>query len=841
MADSHGLQSPEVVLEKYTISREKPSIGFEIGSNVIVQLCAPSDVDNGRERDSSNVHTKVIMDHKGDIQYLRGGILTSNGPIIGFRSIHESVGESLNLINLQTKQRHRFKDFPFRTIDLAFAHHHKFLAVLNADLSLYIFEVFDNCESKKYLSINNWPVYQFHGNDDQPHLSWCPYIQGDDDEEETSHVVSVYVGRQLYIVDIGVLKDAGLGDDIDFEDAIKEEKGLYTHTFNNHSDNKAFRISAVCISPDSTAVAIAKTDGPVQFFTFNEENNTLKDAHCFEPRGFAKNGFIDDLIFLDDLSPDRNCLPFWRSCVVVSDNGHKVALYECQTWRCLGRIRFETTRAINKFISVRDPSSNFIHLLDVDGMNVYTIEIMYPFQAGEQPRFVGITQTSFCHPIFSISAISSNTFENADDSSDDLFNNDSNEDEEDDESATSEPGETRMKHSKSKRYFVAMGKRSMVELQMTLKQYIPSPVSTQTTEKELSPSVYVDTTQDQLASVSELQGLLMRKTEPTASDLSVETINKKLDDVMAALVRIETERKETNDRMVQQIISALDENIRMREGYMLNRIEQLCENGRLDTIAALRSGISNLNEQIETTARTNSVETAEYISQRVGSSARNALTDCIIPSFERSCEVLFERLNEHFRHGINEYLTTTSQVIQGTAMATIQMAAQQQQQKQELDRIALLQLIETNPEGALEAALNKANESLLEFVCSKINPEKILVPENTKLSQRCLLALVSQFTVSLNRDRDLKFRWIELVIPQIDMGDPEISLLVTPVAQKLLMALQEVIENAPDEQVRRYVRLLYQLTRTSLLQPPTPSQRTSTSVLSKFLSDHSQQ
>lgn len=830
-------------MEKYAISREKSSIGFEIGSNVTVQLSAPSDVDNGRERDSSNVHTKLIMDHKGDIQYLRGRILATSGPIVGFRSMHESVGESLNLINFQTKQRHRFKDFPFRTIDLAFAHHHKFLAVLNADLSLFIFEVSDSCEPVKYLSINNWPVYPSNGNDDQPRLSWCPYVQGEDDEDEPSYMVAVYVGPQLYIVNVGVLKDAGLGDDMDFEDARKEEGGLYSHKFTDQIDNKYFRISAVCIAPDSTAVAIAKTEGPVQFFTFNDEKNTLNEAHCFEPRGFAKSGFIDDLIFLDDLTPDRKSLQFWRACVVISNNGHKVALYECQSWRCLGRIRFETTRAINKFISIPDPSSNFVHLLDVDGMNVYTIEIMNPFILDEQPRFVGITQTSFCHPIFSLSPISSNTFENTDDSGDDLFNNGSNDEDADNESVASESGESRVKHAKSRRYFVAMGKRSMVELQLTLKQHIPSPIGTiaESSEKEPSPSVYVDT--EESSNSHATQGLLMQKVEPSISSLGVETLNRKLDDVMAAISRIETERKENNDRMVQQIITALvsDENIRLREGYMLNRIEQLCENGRLDTIAALRSGILSLNEQIDAAVRTNSLETAEYISQRVGSSARNALTECILPSFERSCEVLFERLNEHFRHGINEYLANTNQLIQGTVMSTMQMATQTQQQKNDAERIAFMHLIETNPEGALEAALNKANESLLEFVCSKINPEKILIPGNTKLSQGCLLALLSQFTASLTRDRDLKFKWIELVIPEIDINLPEIAHLVGPIAQKLLMTLQELIENSPDEQVRRYIRLLFQMTRSSLLQPPTPSQRTSTSTLTKFLSEHSQQ
>lgn len=64
------------------------------------------------------------------------------------------------------------------------------------------------------------------------------------------------------------------------------------------------------------------------------------------------------------------------------------------------------------------------------------------------------------------------------------------------------------------------------------------------------------------------------------------------------------------------------------------------------------------------------------------------------------------------------------------------------------------------------------------------------MPGNTKLSQTCLLSLVQQFTVSLNRDRDLKFKWIELVIPEIDMTNQEIAIIVAPVAQQLVCALQ---------------------------------------------------
>lgn len=152
----------------------------------------------------------------------------------------------------------------------------------------------------------------------------------------------------------------------------------------------------------------------------------------------------------------------------------------------------------------------------------------------------------------------------AEDSGDDLFNNDSNDEESGDESDGTE-SDTRMKHTKIKRHFVAMGKRSMVELQLTLKQHIPSPVGTvaaESSQKEPSPSVYVDTETPEHQQLQNSGGLLM-KVAPQTSSIDVESVNQKLDDVIAALARIEADRKNSNEQMVQQIVTALGKELRL--------------------------------------------------------------------------------------------------------------------------------------------------------------------------------------------------------------------------------------------------------------------------------------
>uniref|UniRef100_A0A8R1EFU9 Uncharacterized protein n=1 Tax=Caenorhabditis japonica TaxID=281687 RepID=A0A8R1EFU9_CAEJA len=196
--------------------------------------------------------------------------------------------------------------------------------------------------------------------------------------------------------------------------------------------------------------------------------------------------------------------------------------------------------------------------------NVYSVEIHNP--PNEPPRFIGVTQTSFCHPIFGICPITVNTFENVEDSADDLFNNSSDEDEEEDDE------EEKKKHVKVKRYFIAIGKQSMVELQMTLKQHTPTPPSTvidssSSDEKtsEGGGKVFVDTSG--AAGIGGASpGLLMQVVPPlTTSSSNLDAVNQKLDDVLAYLVRVEEERKASQEVMVEQIVARLEKGIEVAE------------------------------------------------------------------------------------------------------------------------------------------------------------------------------------------------------------------------------------------------------------------------------------
>ncbi|KHJ98908.1 hypothetical protein OESDEN_01117 [Oesophagostomum dentatum] len=58
---------------------------------------------------------------------------------------------------------------------------------------------------------------------------------------------------------------------------------------------------------------------------------------------------------------------FWRHCLVVAEGGRRLALFECEDWRCLGRVRFESSVEIATFAVHVDPQARYAHILDVDG------------------------------------------------------------------------------------------------------------------------------------------------------------------------------------------------------------------------------------------------------------------------------------------------------------------------------------------------------------------------------------------------------------------------------------------------------------------------------------------
>uniref|UniRef100_A0A1I7WVL6 Ge1_WD40 domain-containing protein n=1 Tax=Heterorhabditis bacteriophora TaxID=37862 RepID=A0A1I7WVL6_HETBA len=372
--------SPSSILEKYTLDGSDNIIRFVNGNNVVLSLESQTEA---RVRDSARVHTKVISDYKGDVRALSGRFLAVQGDLIAFRFFNENTGEVVRVIDRVSRNRHLIKGFRKSPIDLQYAPHAPLLAVLDSESSLYVYTVANDCQDVvKYINIVNWP----EDTSQEPRLVWCPYVpENPSDPSDSCNMLAIYKGRKVFVINLTILKGSSSNSQIDFEEATKVEDAILSVEMDED-------VTTVCISPDSTAVAIGTTQGIVSFYIVN--GSELKFAHNWDPQ---LNRPIVGLFFLDDTRNLKNQEPFWRHCLAVGEGGRHMALFECEQWHCLGLLRFDSPLDLTRFDVHVDPQARYINILDPDGANVFFVELRQG-----QPRFISITQVTFCHPVVSV-------------------------------------------------------------------------------------------------------------------------------------------------------------------------------------------------------------------------------------------------------------------------------------------------------------------------------------------------------------------------------------------------------------------------------------------------------
>ncbi|CAD6190838.1 unnamed protein product [Caenorhabditis auriculariae] len=789
----------------YTISLSpgNESARFEVGDNVVLRI---GTFEDDRERDSSNVQTKTIMDYKGEVQELRGRILTAYKDLVAFRCYNEKTGETVRIIDLSTRNRHQLKDLEHRPVDMAFAQNSPLLAILDAESSLYIYKIGEGFNVERFLSVTNWPSRSTRDATERLRITWCPYVPdaSDDDNQDEWHMLAVYSGRHVSILSLTLLKESSPDGEIDFDQAKNVADAVYSVTVDEDNDHDVY-VKGVYISPDATAVAIIKSSGLVSFYVMDDDG--LKFAHNWDPKFGSP---VTDIVFLDDLRPERNDLPFWGTCLAIADGGKKVALYECQTWKCLGRIRFEVASDNTEFAPYFDVSTRFVHFLDVDRSSIYSIELA---TVDGLPRFAGVTQTSFFRSVYAFAPLNSSTFDNADQSFDDMFGN-----------------ESEGKEARSS--LCALTSRSLVEMQIQLEVHdAPSGKNEKIGGSVLSPNVF-DVGNARSAGPSELFKSTRnvkntRSDSPLIQEQNNAELEKKLDLVLERLDLLENANSRGNDSSDQIVtmLNNLAEEGRQREDLLLSTIGRTMENLRTDLMTSLDRGLTENRRHVEASMVAIHQKNFELQSKVLGGQFKQAFAETVVPSLERTCTQLFDRLNDSFQNGLNEYLKSMKLALQNAAL-TLNSVNPPPSVAIANERFAIMQLVNTNPALAFETALNKGDPTLLEFVCSHVNPDALFAQPNC-MSQPVLVSLLQQLTITLSHERDLKYRYIEHILGAIQPTDADTSSVVPNVLSQLLASLKEIASRTTDSMVLRQTRLIYQLAQSIGFQSPLPTHITS--------------
>uniref|UniRef100_A0A915ERZ1 Enhancer of mRNA-decapping protein 4 WD40 repeat region domain-containing protein n=1 Tax=Ditylenchus dipsaci TaxID=166011 RepID=A0A915ERZ1_9BILA len=777
------LLSPSTYVEKHTLNESEDFVpdGNPLGNKL-------------RERDSARANSTVLTDYKWETKAAyTGRILAAREKLVAYR-LFNTTGEAIRVLERDTRARHLIKDFRQPTVDLQWATHSPFLAVLDADANVYVYQVDEKCKTLvKYLNI----------------------IRTEKGERTECNMLAVAQGSKIDIFFLHTIKSALNKSEVHYEQLVADEVpgGMLSVTLTSE-------VTSIKLSPDATAMAVSTVDKNVTFFVV--ETDKTRFANTVQP---MPNHFVEELIFLDNLAV-QNQEQFWKFAVVSSDSGRRLAIFDCDSWQCLGKLRFESPQQINHLELLVDSTANFLFVVDYDASSLYCLELA---NVTTMPCFASCTQVNFCNPLLSV--VPCGLVENLDcDLSLD----------EDDSSPSSITAT-----------FVAITHRSLLELSIDLERC------------QIDPTAWLNTPRSQLDVDEQHMEEALQINTNLAADVELVVIGDEAPEIVknsektvyphsnAHLNSGTSDNTSILEEFSNKIINLIDEkmhNMSVKIGQLSIEVEKLQQENRdlrneqTDNLSNVLEKISNeikmRDERIETTISELNSRSQEHLLrametvlnanalnvQSIGEGLQSSTVDTVrstvnqmlLPAVEGVCQQLFQQLNETFKDGLQEFVEQMRKVQE----QQIQQASQTPTPLFQLDHnSAIIQLIESGQIiPAFELALSFKELASVVFVCNKVDPDTLFSTKTT-LPINLLSALLQQLSLKLDTDTHLKFRYIENILMYLDgnnSGQPgeKIRNMLEQLNEALTAFLSS--ENSSSSSYKREVKIINSLANNLL-------------------------
>lgn len=237
----------------------------------------------------------------------------------------------------------------------------------------------------------------------------------------------------------------------------------------------------------------------------------------------------------------------------------------------------------------------------------------------------------------------------------------------------------------------------------------------------------------------------------------------------------------------------------------------------------------NISEAIHSTLQTslhNVISSA--VEPKIRETFQHSLKSTVIPSFEQSCQKMFQQIattfdrcvDERVKQPLEEYYaqmnTQAVQIIQkeigelkaagGPTKAANNAKQPQQQTKQapppskqntKSNILAEVQSMiqKQQYENAYTAALSACDLQVVVKACSMVAPETLFAKQPCPLSQPVLLSLIQQLAFDLTTDVELKIRWLTASTAELNPNDPMIAAHVPTIMKQVYDNVAAVAKN----------------------------------------------
>jgi len=169
---------------------------------------------------------------------------------------------------------------------------------------------------------------------------------------------------------------------------------------------------------------------------------------------------------------------------------------------------------------------------------------------------------------------------------------------------------------------------------------------------------------------------------------------------------------------------------------------------------------------------------------------------------------------KHLLEAVNRAMTLQQATIEGSVIAAVRSGAVTPAPLQhvldtQLQQTQIIQLIgQGQINAAFQQALSASDLSLVVFVCDKVNPQQLFSQVPCPLQQHVLLSLVQQLSADMNNNTEIKHKYLEEALMNLDTNNPVTREHLPTVLNNLQRQLQTYISNNPNNRITRSMKLL---------------------------------
>ncbi|XP_064611108.1 enhancer of mRNA-decapping protein 4-like [Liolophura sinensis] len=224
--------------------------------------------------------------------------------------------------------------------------------------------------------------------------------------------------------------------------------------------------------------------------------------------------------------------------------------------------------------------------------------------------------------------------------------------------------------------------------------------------------------------------------------------------------------------------------------------------------------LNALVETFQTTANKIESQVVHTVQTEVQSQLDTSLTSFKEKLLSHVRDVVKEEVNAIMKEQSVSLSDTVVNAVRSSAATPVPMPTDPQQQQEVI--LSLLQQGQLN--AAFQKALSASNLDLVMFVCDTVIPSQVFNQSPCPLQQPVLLSLIQQLSAELGQNTELKHKYLEEAVMNLDTSHPVTQEHMQGVLYGLCQKLKQFIQANPTEKSAKSLRMLLMASQSLLKQ-----------------------